>query len=848
MIIRNMLSRIIAATFVFLFALAGILPVRAEEKATVIFDFQGGTNRNGETSITRNVSTGSDVAVSDGIGLTVYSSDGTKYASGVQTQDGSQKYGFDDRFTVTEDITLVPVWADCVKITFDPMPGTWSDGSADIKTRYTAPGNQILKAVGEPILTDDTFNGWRSSTDYLTPDDVTSSFGFVNDPGRDYNFKAVFQNAGSQASPSPSAVPVQESFSITYHTDGGIIMSNNNPIAADTTVTYDASAGTTGEYRSAIADHKKFAAWATVPDYDYKLLSSSLGKDVQSEVIDDQGNQVFTVPGLARHVFKTGEHIDVYPVWQTDGIYTVTVNANGLGEYYIDNAHHYEQLSNSALLGQKNGPGMSWPITFYDGNYDDEIAGYSLKPDGYVIVSTREGLPSYKPEHDVTLYARRGEIISVTIDYDASDIQNQTLQLLKGGSLDMNDYAVQRNGYELEGWTIDGNVYSGGAISSECVVKAVWKNTASEPAVPAEVKMAVSEPEVKLAINTPEAQKVAEQLQKHSDITEQNVMKVDSSITDQLDALTSNTVVSEGQKIVYQSYFDIRIENVGADAVTINLTPMVRAAIMPEEIDDQSAPDGTTVKAIDGAVVKNTVLVNSKTAIEIKLPVGDLKPVDNKVYVRHVKDNGTSYVYTAVVSGGIASFTNTHGFSQFILSAADPSAAKVNGIGYMDLQTAVNDVREGETIDIINAEGQNASVGREVSFFVNNSTSVSINAASGFTLERIGNKYIFRKQSESKQKEIAVKKETPFNIVLRPAGEKAVSDDGTKIWTSLGNGTVKDQYGNIFDGYGHKLNNATAEKLVPNTADHTDILMHGITAILSLTAALITVAVYRKYQ
>ena len=34
----------------------------------------------------------------------------------------------------------------------------------------------------------------------------------------------------------------------------------------------------------------------------------------------------------------------------------------------------------------------------------------------------------------------------------------------------------------------------------------------------------------------------------------------------------------------------------------------------------------------------------------------------------------------------------------------------------------------------------------------------------------------------------------------------------------------------------------------PDTADHTDILMHGITAILSLTAALITVAVYKKYQ
>ena len=34
----------------------------------------------------------------------------------------------------------------------------------------------------------------------------------------------------------------------------------------------------------------------------------------------------------------------------------------------------------------------------------------------------------------------------------------------------------------------------------------------------------------------------------------------------------------------------------------------------------------------------------------------------------------------------------------------------------------------------------------------------------------------------------------------------------------------------------------------PDTADHTDVLMHGITMILSLTAALITVAAYRKYQ
>ena len=34
----------------------------------------------------------------------------------------------------------------------------------------------------------------------------------------------------------------------------------------------------------------------------------------------------------------------------------------------------------------------------------------------------------------------------------------------------------------------------------------------------------------------------------------------------------------------------------------------------------------------------------------------------------------------------------------------------------------------------------------------------------------------------------------------------------------------------------------------PDTADHTDLLKNGITMILSLTAALITVAVYRKYQ
>ncbi|MSS58240.1 Cna B-type domain-containing protein [Erysipelotrichaceae bacterium Oil+RF-744-GAM-WT-6] len=41
---------------------------------------------------------------------------------------------------------------------------------------------------------------------------------------------------------------------------------------------------------------------------------------------------------------------------------------------------------------------------------------------------------------------------------------------------------------------------------------------------------------------------------------------------------------------------------------------------------------------------------------------------------------------------------------------------------------------------------------------------------------------------------------------------------------------------------------ASTLNLVPDTADHTDVLRHGITAILSLTTALIAVVAYKRYQ
>ena len=47
---------------------------------------------------------------------------------------------------------------------------------------------------------------------------------------------------------------------------------------------------------------------------------------------------------------------------------------------------------------------------------------------------------------------------------------------------------------------------------------------------------------------------------------------------------------------------------------------------------------------------------------------------------------------------------------------------------------------------------------------------------------------------------------------------------------------------------GHSSPSASTLNLVPDTADHTDVLRHGITAILSLTTALIAAVAYKRYQ
>ena len=75
-----------------------------------------------------------------------------------------------------------------------------------------------------------------------------------------------------------------------------------------------------------------------------------------------------------------------------------------------------------------------------------------------------------------------------------------------------------------------------------------------------------------------------------------------------------------------------------------------------------------------------------------------------EAYVQH-----KGHEYVATVKDKVATFTNPHGFSEFVISAAPAAVAEVNGERYMNLTDALNAAKDKDTVIILKAPNVNTN-------------------------------------------------------------------------------------------------------------------------------------------
>lgn len=131
-------------------------------------------------------------------------------------------------------------------------------------------------------------------------------------------------------------------------------------------------------------------------------------------------------------------------------------------------------------------------------------------------------------------------------------------------------------------------------------------------------------------------------------------------------------VGAEDVKIVVVPFLDVEVKeyNTAANVLTLNIEPMYQ--IKATTVDDLEAmkEEGTNQNTVDLLDEPQKLEIKNNEPVTISFPLPNDFPVVNpdNFFIKHVKDDGTTYYYKATVSNTtprIVTFINTHGFSLF---------------------------------------------------------------------------------------------------------------------------------------------------------------------------------------
>jgi hypothetical protein len=211
--------------------------------------------------------------------------------------------------------------------------------------------------------------------------------------------------------------------------------------------------------------------------------------------------------------------------------------------------------------------------------------------------------------------------------------------------------------------------------------------------------------------------------------------------------------------IVVQTYLDVKVTGanatVGSKSLTLDITPMAQTVATTATGTQTIVTDGSGKNAVVVSEEPTKLDVTGPVQVSVPLPSGFVageRGETKAVYVKHVKENGKTYIYNGTVSIAddgkqTLTFDNPHGFSSFEVSATDSAIAKINGIGYLSLQAAVDEVENNGTItlagDVAVPNTENITVSKNITFTVANSTTTALRAGSSYTMTKTGNTYTF---------------------------------------------------------------------------------------------------------
>lgn len=194
---------------------------------------------------------------------------------------------------------------------------------------------------------------------------------------------------------------------------------------------------------------------------------------------------------------------------------------------------------------------------------------------------------------------------------------------------------------------------------------------------------------------------------------------------------TANLTPSSGEEVILyvQSFLDVTPTAYNEEdcTYTLDITPkyqiIASTATTADKIKLPSTAGGTT--NTNAVVVKEDTVLNvtEPTQVSLTLPNSFVTALGENptIYVKHVKDNGKTYIYTASLNGNTLTFTNPHGFSAFTVTTTAP-VATVDGIGYESLQDAVDATANGATIVLNRYDAHTLNLNTTKSVIVKNST------------------------------------------------------------------------------------------------------------------------------
>ena len=195
---------------------------------------------------------------------------------------------------------------------------------------------------------------------------------------------------------------------------------------------------------------------------------------------------------------------------------------------------------------------------------------------------------------------------------------------------------------------------------------------------------------------------------------EKNTVSLGEGRNALMEKLDPTTKQLEAARIVLRHYLDVKLTDVdGSNSFTLDITPMQQTLVTFAQDNQSMRTKGRNANTVEmGEPVK--MPVTDTMPMTLPLPAGYAGEA-KQLFVQHL-----DYVYTAQVittdGNDYLTFENPHGFSAFTVVRNNNAEVQIDNIGYILMETAVSQVKSGQTITLLRPVGKHIPVDREMSF------------------------------------------------------------------------------------------------------------------------------------